>query len=129
MENTKMSSKNSKTEIYNLRKRLGYTQHQFAEKLEIQRTALSDYERGIRTPPPRVLRKLRDDYGCDIEHLADSDIRALLTDSDSNLAFKSLQINGLRPILKDISKLSPDKQQEMFEGFHKMIRAMMEHER
>ncbi|MFQ6040734.1 MAG: helix-turn-helix domain-containing protein [Candidatus Poribacteria bacterium] len=99
---TTMSHKNSKTEIYHLRRRPGYTQHQFAERLGIQRTALSDYERGIRTPPPRVLRKLRDDYGCDIERLADSDIRALLKDSNSNLAFKSLQINGLRPILKDI---------------------------
>jgi len=45
---------------------------------------------------------------------------------DSNLSFQqSLQISGLRPILQDLSKLPPNRQQEMFEGFHKMIRAML----
>jgi transcriptional regulator with XRE-family HTH domain len=47
-------------------------------------------------------------------------------DSDSNLSFQqSLQISGLRPILQDLSQLPPNRQKEMFEGFHKMIRAMI----
>lgn len=52
------------------RKLKGYTQQQFAAKLGVSVAVLGAVERGTRRPDPRLLRRIAETLGVDLEELA-----------------------------------------------------------
>lgn len=67
MENTNVSSVGHKIKI--LRKTRGLTQQQLADKLEIQRATISNYEIGRRSPHLKELEKIASVLGVNIDDL------------------------------------------------------------
>jgi len=58
-----------KDRIKKLRKDLGLTQQEMADKLGIKRTSISNYEIGRNTPPDAVISLLRREFGASEEWL------------------------------------------------------------
>ena len=52
--------------LRNLRRSVGYSQAELAEKVGVGQDAISNYERGTRFPAPRHLRALAEALGCSI---------------------------------------------------------------
>ena len=57
------------TNISKIRKELGYTQEKVAEKLNIAKNTLSQWENGKRKPDYEILIKLADFFNCSIDYL------------------------------------------------------------
>jgi transcriptional regulator with XRE-family HTH domain len=57
-----------------LRKRVGLTQRQIAQRLDIRQGTVSDWERGVATPhlPPSKLKLMLEVYECSIDELIEA---------------------------------------------------------
>lgn len=52
-----------------LRKSVGLTQEQLAERLNVKRTTVTMWETGQNTPPTKYLVELADVFGCSVDEL------------------------------------------------------------
>ena len=69
--------------LRNTRLNLGLTQNQLCQKLEISRTSLAQYENGARVIDPRVLAKLHERFGVDLNWLVCGDTPAVSENDDA----------------------------------------------
>lgn len=58
-------------QVRELRKQKGWTQEKLEEKSGVDRTYISDIERGVRNPSLKSLQKLAKALGVSISHLTD----------------------------------------------------------
>ena len=101
--------------IQNLRKQIGLTQSQLADKINISHTQMARYEiKGVQ-PPADVLEKLADVFDTSIDYLVRGDksekVESTLKDAELIKEFKKL--DGLpedekKSILKVVSSLVRD---------------------
>ncbi len=64
-----------------LRKNRGWSQEDLARKLDVQRTTISNYEKGVSMPPYKTLKKLADIFNTDITQLTTSPLVGYRFDS------------------------------------------------
>jgi transcriptional regulator with XRE-family HTH domain len=57
------------TRIRDMREQRGWTQHELAEKLDVKRTSVANYEQGINFPPLPILEKLAQVFGVSLDGL------------------------------------------------------------
>jgi len=82
--------------IKDLRKKLGLSQKELADKLFVNQTAVSQWERGVTTPNKNTLIKLADIFGVTVDYLLgvkedeDKDIAAILQELKDRPELKTL---------------------------------------
>ena len=57
------------TKLGILRKAAGLTQQQLADKIGVKRTALTNWETSVSTPPTKYLLSLSEALGCTVDEL------------------------------------------------------------
>jgi len=58
-----------------LRKKLGWSQQDLAKRLDVRRTTISNYEKGISMPPYKTLKKIASLFAVDIHELTANDLK------------------------------------------------------
>ena len=77
--------------ILELRKRRGFSQEQFGEKINVTRQTISNWELGETSPNPEQLKLISKEFNVSIDELLDNDIKDILIEkvSDTENATKS----------------------------------------
>ncbi|MFV9567171.1 helix-turn-helix domain-containing protein [Thermoanaerobacter mathranii] len=78
------------TKLEFLRRTKGFTQREFAEKLGIHPTIISQMEKGFRKPYPKFLQKSAEILGVKVDDLIDKEGNLLLADEE----FLTVPIRG-----------------------------------
>lgn len=105
MENANVSSVGQKIKV--LRKTRGLTQQQLADKLDIQRATISNYEIGRRSPHLKELEKIASVLGVNIDYFAIGDATSYDLISRAKLLFENEEISAAEKanIYKEIMRL------------------------
>lgn len=79
-----------------LRKKLGWSQEDLAKKLGVQRTTISNYEKGISMPPYKTLKKIVALFGVDMHRLTvdDLSIEPVHEERSSNYSIESVALDS-----------------------------------
>lgn len=70
--------------ILKLRKKKGLSQEQLAEKIDVTRQTISNWELGETSPNPEQLKLLSKEFGISIDELLDNDVQNVLVEKVSN---------------------------------------------
>ena len=70
--------------ILELRKRRGFSQEQFGEKINVTRQTISNWELGETSPNPEQLKLISKEFNVSIDELLDNDIKDILIDKVNN---------------------------------------------
>lgn len=105
-----------------LRQNLGISQQQVADKLNISRNLLSNYERGIRQPDYQMLVRLADFYEVSLDYLLGrSDTyktQNVCTDRETEIINRVLRLSdeSIRDLLRyvDLLELRDAKEQKQY---------------
>lgn len=87
--------------IFKLRKKAGLSQEQLAEKVDVTRQTISNWELNETTPNPEQLKLLSKTLNISIDELLDNDIRNVLVEKVSNteklagLIIKIIKVMGI----------------------------------
>ena len=87
--------------IFNLRKKQGFSQEQLGEKINVTRQTISNWELGETQPNPEQLKLLSKELKVSIDKLLDNDVQSVLVEKVSNteklagLALKVLKWIGI----------------------------------
>lgn len=92
--------------IKDLRKKMGLSQKELADKLFVNQTAVSQWERGVTTPNKNTLIKLADIFGVTVDFLL-----GVKEDEDKDVAAILQELKD-RPELKTLFSASADATRE-----------------
>lgn len=97
--------------IHKLRKKSGLTQQQVANRLNVVRTSISNWESGTRTPDAESLSKLADLFGVTTDYLLGKESKAVSQEHLTNInnQIKNKLGEDVSVMFKDINQWDEEK--------------------
>ncbi|RXK00457.1 transcriptional regulator [Arcobacter sp. CECT 8986] len=114
---------NINSNFLNIRKKLGFNQTDFAEKLETSQNLISKYEKGQVELPLKIINNLHKVFNININWLLTG--YGEMFENQNNLSVEKKDIDLVSSILEELNKLS-DLQKEYY--YHKIKSDALENE-
>lgn len=117
--------------IRTLRKRMGLTQVELAERLNVSQSTITSWENGTRRPDLDLLPAIAQIFGVSVDVLIGNNPVPIVSNDpwDVEAAFSDMmQDEKFRVLARGMAKMSPEKRENLLSGFLMMFRSDFDEE-